>query len=73
MEIKLSTTLANEDNQEALNAFAKVIRREGKILERFDTEKTDGHHTGFFVEWQGAEYFIRMHNGQTKRVRKLIE
>lgn len=52
---------------------SKVIRREGVILERFDKEKEDGHHTGFFVEWQGSEYFIRMHNGETKRIRKLVE
>lgn len=52
---------------------SKIIRREGKILDRFDREKPDGIATGFFVEWQGAEYFIRMHNGQTKRIRKLTE
>lgn len=52
---------------------SKQIRREGVILERFDKEKTDGHHTGLFIEWQGAEYFIRMYNGQTKRIRKLAE
>ena len=52
---------------------SKQIRREGKILDRFDREKPDGYHTGFFVEWQGAEYFIRMHNGETKSIRKLWE
>lgn len=52
---------------------SKQIRCEGVILERFDREKPNGHYTGFFIEWQGAEYFIRMHNGQTKRIRKLAE
>lgn len=52
---------------------SKQIRREGKILERFDREKSDGYHTGFFIEWRGSEYLIRMHNGQTKRIRKLAE
>ena len=52
---------------------SKIIRREGVILERFDKEKEDGVTTGFFVEWQGSEYYIRMHNGKTKRIRKLTE
>lgn len=52
---------------------AKIIRREGKILERFDKEDETGVKTGFFIEWQGAEWFIRMHNGEVKRVRKLVE
>ena len=52
---------------------AKILRREGVILERFDKEKEDGVTTGFFVQWQGSEYYIRMHNGQTKRIRKLVE
>ena len=51
---------------------SKIIRREGTILERFDKEKEDGVTTGFFIEWQGDEYFIKMHNGETKRIRKLI-
>lgn len=36
---------------------SKIIRREGVILERFDKEKEDGCHTGFFVEWRGSAYF----------------
>ena len=52
---------------------SKIIRREGVILERFDKEKEDGVTTGFFVEWRGSEYFIMMHNGETKRIRKLTE
>lgn len=58
---------------EDLNAQANIIRREGVILERFDEEKEDGVTTGFFVEWRGSEYFILMHNGKTKRIRKLAE
>ena len=52
---------------------SKIMRREGVILERFDKEKEDGVTTGFFVEWQGSEYYIRMHNGETKRIRKIVE
>lgn len=52
---------------------AKIIRREGVILERFDKEKEDGVTTGFFIEWRGSEYYIRMHNGETKRIRKIAE
>lgn len=52
---------------------SKIVRREGKILDRFNRNKPDGITTGFFVEWQGAEYFIRMHNGETKSIRKLWE
>ena len=52
---------------------SKQIRREGIILERFDKETPEGVSTGFFIEWRGSEYFIRMHNGQTKRIRKLAE
>jgi len=56
---------------QSLNEQANVIRREGKILDRFDRQKPDGITTGFFIEWQGSEYFIRMHNGETKSVREL--
>lgn len=56
-----------------LNAQSKIIRREGVILDRFDRPKPDGMTTGFFIEWQGAEYFLRMHNGETKSTRKLWE
>ena len=61
--------MENLDTQEQ----SKIIRREGVILERFDKEKEDGVTTGFFVEWQGSEYYIRMHNGETKRIRKIVE
>ena len=61
--------MTNQD----LNAQAKIIRREGVILDRFDRQKPDGVTTGFFIEWQGAEYFLRMHNGETKSIRKLWE
>ena len=54
-----------------MNQQSKIIRREGKILDRFDRTKPDGITTGFFIEWQGAEYLIRMHNGETKSVREL--
>ena len=63
----------NGATQMNMQEQSKIIRREGVILERFDKEKEDGVTTGFFVEWQGSEYYIRMHNGQTKRIRKLAE
>lgn len=58
---------------QAIEEQSKQIRREGVILERFDKEKADGQHTGLFIEWNGSEYYIRMCNGQTKRIRKLVE
>ena len=61
------------NDTDARNAKSAQIRREGKILERIDKEKEDGHHTGFFVEWEGGEYYIRMHNGQTTKLKWLWE
>lgn len=56
---------------EELTKQAKTIMREGKILEVFEKQKEDGLVTGRFVKWQGAEWFIRMKNGEVKSVRKL--
>ena len=61
------------DSQDVRNAKCAMIRREGKILDRFDKDVVDGVTTGMFIEWQGAEYFIRMKNGQTTKIRKLWE
>ena len=61
------------DSQDVRNAKCAMIRREGKILDRSDKQKEDGLVTGMFIEWQGAEYFIRMKNGQTMNIRKLWE
>lgn len=50
---------------------AKIIRREGVIVDRFDREKVDGVVTGLFIEWQGNEWFIRMKNGVVMSCRNL--
>lgn len=65
------TTYANKDNQEALNDFAKVIRREGVILDRFDSEGDKGPKSGFFIEWDGDEYFLKMLKGDVTSLRKM--
>jgi hypothetical protein len=67
----MKTIFSATDSQDAKNAKCSQIRREGKILDRFDRKKPDGVVTGFFIEWQGAEYFIRMKNGNTQNIRKL--
>lgn len=58
--------------QDELNQQAKIIRREGEILERMDKEVID-FRSVFFVEWQGFEWFIRMHNGEVTRIKRLWE
>lgn len=50
---------------------ARIIRREGIILDRFDREKEDGLVTGLFIEYQGSEWFIRMKNGVVLSCRNL--
>ena len=50
---------------------AKILRREGKILERIDKEDDRGFRSVFFIEYQGFEWFIRMRNGEVTRVKKL--
>ena len=59
--------------QDELIQQVKIIRREGKILERFDKEDETGFKTGLFIEWQGTEWLIMMHNGEVKRLRKIEE
>lgn len=56
-----------------INEQAKIMRREGKILDRFDKEDEKGYHSGFFIEWEGYEYILRMTNGEVKRLKKLWE
>lgn len=67
----MKTIFSALDSQDAKNAKCSQIRREGKILDRFDKEGEQGFTTGFFIEWRGAEYFIRMKNGNTQNIRKL--
>lgn len=52
---------------------AKILRREGKILERMDKEDDKGFKTAFFIEWQDNEWLILMHNGEVTRVKKALE
>lgn len=54
-----------------LSAQAKIIRREGKILERDDKQIEAGFRTVMFVEWQGSEWLIRMVNGEVTRLKEL--
>ena len=69
----MTTIFKLTDSQDVKNAKCSQIRREGKLLDRFDKEKPDGVVTGMFIEWRGAEYFIRMKNGNTQNIRKLWE
>lgn len=62
---------SHEQKQERLNAQVKVMRREGKILDRFDKQTEQGFRTGMFIEWQGYEYLVRMVNGNVTRVKEL--
>lgn len=59
------------NTQDELSQQAKIIRREGVILERLDKEDDRGFRSVFFVEWQGYEWFIRMRNGEVTRIKRL--
>lgn len=65
------TVYARGEWDEELEKMRKTILRKGNILERFDKETDKGLKTGFFVEWNGEEYLIRMLRGQTLSIRKL--
>lgn len=74
MNIKTGKTVyAKGEWDEELEKIRKTILREGNILERFDKETDKGLKTGFFVEWDGVEYLIRMLRGQTLSIRKIGE
>lgn len=62
---------SQEQKQERMNAQVKVMRREGKILDRFDKEIEQGFRTGMFIEWQGYEYLVRMLNGNVTHIKEL--
>lgn len=57
--------------QDELNQKAKILRREGVILERLDKEDDRGVRSVFFVEHEGHEWFIRMINGEVTRIKRL--
>jgi hypothetical protein len=69
MQIKI--TESQDAKNARLNDLSRIIRREGKITERWDKEDETGMRSGFFVEYLGAEWLIRMKNGQTTRVKEL--
>lgn len=48
----MTTIFKLTDSQDVKNAKCGQIRREGKILDRFDREKPDGVVTGMFIEWR---------------------
>ena len=58
-------------NTQDLNAQAKIIRREGKILDRFDWTNSKGCNSGFYIEWKGFEYRITMRNGEVVTLKQL--
>lgn len=53
--------------------WAWKVRKEGNILDRWDKEDERGCHTGFFIEYEGWEYLLRMTNGNITRLRALWE
>jgi hypothetical protein len=50
---------------------AKIIRREGKILERVDMEDEKDFCSVFFIEYEGSEWFVMMRNGEVTSIKKL--
>ena len=56
-----------------LDQQAKILRREGVILERIDKEDGRGFRSVFFIEHEGFEWFVRMRNGEVTRIKKLWE
>lgn len=59
--------------QDELSQQAKIIRREGVILDRMDKDDERGVRSVFFIGWQGYEWFIRMRNGEVTRIKRLWE
>lgn len=67
----LNILKSQEQKQLCMNEQVKVMRREGKILDRFDKETEQGFRTGMFIEWQGYEYLVRMINGNVTKIKEL--
>lgn len=57
--------------QGELNNQARIIRREGVILERLDNEDDGGFRSFFFVEYQGYEWFICMRSGEVTMIERI--
>jgi len=74
MDIEIGKSIhANLDNQDMLNEFVRTMRREGNILERWDAETSKGYKSGFFIEYSGFEYLVRMLNGEVTTMSKIWE
>ena len=54
-----------------LDQQAKILRREGIILERTDKEDDRGFRSVFFIEHEGFEWFVRMRNAHRRRRKPL--
>ena len=54
-----------------LDQQAKILRREGGILERIDKEDDRGFRSVFFIDHEGFDWFVRMRNGEVTRIKKL--
>lgn len=51
-----------------MNDQFKVIRREGKILERFDWQNDKVCASKLYIEWNGCEYSATMLNGELTKL-----
>ena len=67
------TVYAQGEWDEELEKMKNTLRSYGKLLERFDKETDKGFKSGFFIEWEGCEYLVRMMNGKTLTIRNLWE
>ena len=67
------TAYAQGEWDEELEKMKNTLRSYGKLLERVDRETEKGFKSGFFIEWEGYEYLVRMMNGKTLSIRKLWE
>lgn len=65
------TVYAQGEWDEELEKMRNTLRSYGKLLDRYDKETDKGFKSGFFIEWEGEEYLLRMMNGKTLSIRKL--
>lgn len=65
------TVYAQGEWDEELEKMRNTLRSYGKLLDRYDKETDKGFKSGFFIEWEGEEYFLRMMNGKTLSIGKL--
>lgn len=65
------TVFAQGDWDEDLEKMRNTLRSYGKLIDRYDKETDKGFKSGFFIEWEGEEYLLRMMNGKTLSIRRL--